>query len=637
MSTGARLVLVDAGREQDISYLVQLIKHHQITAVCFVPSLLHAFLEEIDVDACRHLRRVTTGGETLSAQLEERFFARLPAARLYNGYGPTEATISATFWECRPGSGRRVVPIGRPIANVGVYVLDHDRQVAPVGMPGELYIGGVGVARGYLNQPQLTAERFVPDRCSGEPGSMLYRTGDVGRWLPDGHLEFLGRLDHQVKLRGFRIELGEIEAALRQHAAVRDAAVVLREDTRDGKRLVAYVATRFDAALSASALHSFLGRKLPRHMVPATFVMLDRLPLSPTGKVDRSALPAPDARRPALEHAFAAPRTRIEERLAGMWAQVLGLEEVGIHDNFFELGGHSLLAVRLFAQIEKVFGRKLALSTLFYGATINDLAEMLQWEHPPGPPTDARIVDVQSSGTRRPFFFVHAAVEGDGFYCYDIARHLGPDQPFFALPPHGLDGTPVPRVEDMAADNVRAIRSRQRTGPYLVGGFCKSAVVALEMARQLRHAGDRVDLLVVMAARVDNVRWPFRVTAAGVDAIGRLLDWSPSCTLARFLQARSWLDRLRRVPPSDWRIDHPLPTPARVELEYTRALAAYVPMPYRDRVACFVPAEEDFDSRWLRIAKRLAIHRVPGGHNSCVIEHVGALARQLDVCLRAVM
>jgi acyl-coenzyme A synthetase/AMP-(fatty) acid ligase/acyl carrier protein len=323
------------------------------------------------------LRRVTTGGEVLPLELQDRFFSRLHAG-LHNGYGPTEATISATFWTCEPESDRRTVPIGRPIANTRTYVLDRHLRPVPVGVPGELYIGGDGLARGYLGRPGLTAERFVPDPLSQLPGARLYRTGDRARYRSDGTLEFLGRLDHQVKIRGFRVEPGEIAATLAQHPDVRDGIVVAREDSTGDRRLVAYIVPAAEAlAPGVDQLRGFLQARLPEHMIPSAFVVLDALPLTPSGKVDRRALPAPDQTRAGLE-ALVTPRTPVEEAIAEIWMAVLKLERVGVHDNFFALGGHSLLATQVVARLRAAFGLELPLRALFETPTVGGLAERIE-------------------------------------------------------------------------------------------------------------------------------------------------------------------------------------------------------------------------------------------------------------------
>jgi hypothetical protein len=297
-----------------------------------------------------------------------------PGRRFFNLYGPTESTIWASFAECLPGGGKPL--IGRPVANTRLYLLDRHFEPVPVGVAGELFIGGAGVARGYLNQPELTAERFVPDGFSGEAGGRLYRTGDLCRWGEAGELEFLGRLDHQVKVRGFRIELGEVEAALRASAMVQEAVVLAREETPGEKRLVAYVVGS-NGALSTTTLREHLKERLPEYMVPSAFVELAALPLTASGKVDRKALPAPEGLRPELESRYEAPRTPMEAALAQIWSEVLRVEQVGIHDNFFELGGHSLLVTQLVSRVRDNLGFEIAVHGVFDNPTVAGMAETL--------------------------------------------------------------------------------------------------------------------------------------------------------------------------------------------------------------------------------------------------------------------
>ncbi|HYN64555.1 MAG TPA: amino acid adenylation domain-containing protein, partial [Candidatus Limnocylindrales bacterium] len=324
---GARLVLAEPGRQGDVSYLVRVLAEHRVTLVDFAPSMLGVFLDEEDVEKCVSLRQIFVGGEALTPELRDRALARLPVP-LDNQYGPTEISIDTARWVCTPG--QRVL-IGRPIDNSRLYVVDAEQRPVSIGVAGELLVGGDGVTRGYLRRPALTAERFVPDPFGGS-GARLYRTGDLARSLPAGSLEFLGRIDQQVKVRGFRIELGEVEAALAAVAGVREAAVVAREDTSGDRRLVAYVV----GDVATDSLRASLRERLPDYMVPASFVALQALPLTANGKVDRKALPAPDHQS---EVGYVAPRTPVEEVLAGIWAELLGVERAGVGSHFFDLGG----------------------------------------------------------------------------------------------------------------------------------------------------------------------------------------------------------------------------------------------------------------------------------------------------------
>ncbi len=373
---GARLVLAGPGAEKDPGELVRLIREQRITTAHFGPAMLQAFLDEPAVAQCESLRRVFCGGEPLPVALAEQFFSRL-RAELYHQYGPTEACVDATVWSCLPGEGRAVVPIGRPIANTQIYIVDGQLEPVPIGVPGELCIGGVGLARGYLNRADQTAERFITSPFHEAAGTRLYRTGDVARYRLDGTIEFLGRLDHQVKLRGFRIELGEVEAVLTQHPAVRDAVAVVRDDPPGDRRLVAYLTSRDGHAVSPADLRNFVKERLPDYMVPSTFVILDALPLTTTGKVDRRALPAPPRTREQDAQAIVMPRTALEESIAGIWREVLGLDRIGIHDNFFDLGGHSLLATRIVARVRDAFGVDLRLKAFFETPTVAHLSSLV--------------------------------------------------------------------------------------------------------------------------------------------------------------------------------------------------------------------------------------------------------------------
>jgi amino acid adenylation domain-containing protein len=373
--TGATLVVAKPGGHQDLSYLVQLINQQQITTLHFVPSMLQVFLEEPGLEKCHSIKRVICSGEALPFEQQKRFFERIDA-ELHNLYGPTEAAIDVTAWKCQKNSNQKIVPIGYPIANIQIYILDNYLQPVPVGIPGELHIGGVGLARGYLNRQELTNEKFISNPF--EAAKRLYKTGDLARYLPDGSIEYLGRIDYQVKIRGFRIELGEIEAAINQHPSISASAVIVREDRTENKSLVAYITLHPEQIVTISELRHFLESKLPNYMVPTAIVVLEALPLTPNGKVDRRALPAPDLTQLIPESNFVAPYTPVEEMLAGVWAQVLGLEKVGVNDNFFELGGHSLLATRVISQIRQVFEVEIPLRSLFELPTVNELAKEIQ-------------------------------------------------------------------------------------------------------------------------------------------------------------------------------------------------------------------------------------------------------------------
>ena len=366
---GACLVVARPGGHKDGDYLVELIRREKITTLHFVPSMLQVFLEVDGIESSSSLKRVICSGEALPFEVQKRFFARLPA-ELHNLYGPTEAAVDVTYWRCRTEDKGPVVPIGRPIANVQIYILDRSLQPVPVGVQGELHIGGVALARGYLNRPELTAQKFIRDPFSSEPGARLYKTGDLARYRPDGNIEFLGRIDDQVKIRGFRIELGEIEAVLHECPAVCDARVIVREEAFGDRRLVAYVVPERETSSAGEEIRGYLKDKLPGYMMPI-LVMLDKLPLTPNGKLDRRALPPPE--RPETEELFEGPRDRVEELLAGIWTEVLGVERVSIYDHFFDLGGHSLTAMQVVARLQNQLGLRIRPNELAF-QTLGQLA-----------------------------------------------------------------------------------------------------------------------------------------------------------------------------------------------------------------------------------------------------------------------
>ncbi|MFL6233160.1 MAG: amino acid adenylation domain-containing protein, partial [Thermoanaerobaculia bacterium] len=371
---GARLVMAKPGGHQDPSYLAEEIARRGVTTLHFVPSMLQVFLEAPGLERCASLRRVVCSGEALPAELQRRFHECFDAP-LVNLYGPTEAAVDVSFWWCARGDGRTTVPIGHPVANTELHAVDRAGRLVPVGVAGELLLGGVQVGRGYHGRPELTAERFVPDPFSGRPGARLYRTGDLVRRLPGGAVEFLGRIDHQVKIRGFRIELGEIEAALAIHPAVREAVVV----AADGQRLVAYLAGPGVLGIDPAELRSHLAATLPEHMIPAVFVPLEALPLSPNGKVDRRALPVAGAAASlGTGVAFTPPRTPVEEVVVAVWSEVLAVEKVGRDDNFFHLGGHSLLATRVASRLSAALEVSLPLRRLFEAPTVAGLASLIE-------------------------------------------------------------------------------------------------------------------------------------------------------------------------------------------------------------------------------------------------------------------
>ena len=491
LAAGARLVIARPDGHQDSAYLVETIASEEITWAHFVPSMLSVFLEETGLERCGALRRVSASGEALPSDLVERFHARLPGVELLNLYGPTEAAIEVTAWPCHPGGRHRGVPIGRPIANVAIHLVNPELRPVPVGVPGELLIGGVGVARGYLGRPELTADRFIPDPWPSFPGARLYRTGDLARWLPDGVIEYLGRIDHQVKIRGVRIELGEIEAVLAEDPAVRDCVVEVREN-----RLVAYVVPTAIEGFDEASLLGALRGKLPAAMVPSVMIILDQLPLNPNGKVDRGALPAVSSVVGAAAGGADLPRDRVELELVRVWEELLE-RPVGVRDDFFSLGGHSLLALRLLSGIERRFGLRLSVAALFRAPTVESLANELRQSL--GTTPSSPLVCLHTGDGLRPLFWVHAAA--GNVFCYaPLARNLGGAHPIYGLQAPGVDGAepPLDRVEALADHHLAILRAIQPRGPYGLGGWSFGGLVAFEMARRLEAVGETVELLALV-------------------------------------------------------------------------------------------------------------------------------------------
>ncbi|NEQ74589.1 MAG: amino acid adenylation domain-containing protein [Okeania sp. SIO2C9] len=497
---GAQLIGVPQQIALEAEKFVALLRKYQVS-VLFLTTALFNQLAALVPEAFKSLRYLLFGAETVDPTSVKKVLEHGAPEKLLHVYGPAEnTTFSSWYLVENVRQGATTIPIGRPISNTQVYILDKQLQPVPIGIQGELHIGGDGLARGYLNRRELTEEKFIPNPFDksklNNQKSKLYKTGDLARYLPDGNIEYLGRIDHQVKIRGFRIELGEIEAVLAQHSQVREAVVIAREDIPGDKRLVAYLTTN-EEKTTIDDLRSFLKTKLPEYMIPAAFVLLESIPLTPNGKVNRRGLPIPDASSLVRESSFIAPRDSLELQLTQIWSEILGVFPIGVRDNFFDLGGYSLLAVRLMADIEKQFGKNLSLAALFQGATVEQLAILLRQK------TDTQswspLVAIQPQGKHPPFFCMPGS-GGNVVYFHQLARHLGNDQPFYALQPPSLDGISEPfgRVEEVAAYYLQAIQTLQPSGPYFLGGHSFGVLVAFEMAQQLQKQGETVALLALL-------------------------------------------------------------------------------------------------------------------------------------------
>ncbi len=595
MLRGVPLVVIPDDGVRDPHRLLDALAAHGVTRLVLVPSLLRALLDAAPDLAARvpRLRLWVSSGETLTPDLVERFYVSHPEARLLNLYGSSEVAADVLFFDTRGRDVRDGVPLGRPIDNTTVYVLDAHGRPVPVGVTGELYVGGVGLAQGYLHRPEVTAERFVPDSFSETPGARLYRTGDRARYRPDGCLLFAGRVDHQVKVRGHRIELGEVEAALRSHPAVREAAATVREDRPADVRLVAYVTG--DGA-RADELRSHLRALLPAFMIPSEIVCLEAFPRTPSGKVDRLALPAPGPDlRMQMEAPYVMPRTEIERVLAEVWSEVLGQARIGVEDDFFALGGHSLRAVEMLARVEERMGERLPLAAVFEAPTVAALARRLAggsgeagaWKH---------LVSIQSSGTKPPLFCVHN-LAGNVLLYGALARRLGRDQPVYGVQGQGLDGRGVTfaSVGEMAAAYLDEVRRLQPHGPYHLLSFCLGSRIALEMAQRLRAEGEAVGLLAFIDGISPALPRPKKrislIEAYGANLEGVRKDTGTLADRVRD-RLRNRYGRHRRrlfaaMGHAFLRMGRPVPRrflfPYLMEA-YRKILRAYVPEPYPGRI-----------------------------------------------------
>ncbi|MDV2992590.1 MAG: D-alanine--D-alanyl carrier protein ligase [Chroococcidiopsis sp. SAG 2025] len=699
-AVGATLYLVPKAARLG-SELISYLKDRAITHATLPPAVLKT-LSPTQLPA---LQTLISAGETCSPEIAARWASD---RHFFNAYGLTETTVWSTIAEV---SGSKDTTIGRAISNTQIYILDAHLQPQPIGIPGEIYIGGVGLARGYLNRPELTAQRFIcqgsREQGAGESNNQLpithyqlpitnrlYKTGDLARYLIDGNLEYLGRIDRQVKIRGYRIELGEIESLLLQHSAVEEAVVLAQEDRSSNYHLVAYIVPDVETNLSNSKfklrwkrtkgatqnpksndLRCFLKQKLPDYSIPSAFVVLPSLPLTPNGKVDRNALMKSNISSP--EHPFVTPKTAIEATLTTLWANILKLEQVGIEDNFFELGGNSLLAVQLLEQVERQFEQKLPLSDLFGAPTVEQFAPLIQkWEKPKHNSKRSPLVPLQPLGSKPPFFCIHP-IFGVVLPYYELARHLGTEQPFYGLQPFGMDGLhpPLTSIEEMAAGYIEALRQIQPHGPYQLGGWSFGGLVAYEMAQQLHQAGEQVSFLAILdtIAPISSNRvfwgdglkfllttvpgsiYPFvrdywslirdRLARSRNDSSDRLRTSNPISTMKKILTPRAWLSFLERTT-----ISHLLPQSAVLRMldELTihrlmkifsansRATLKYTPRPYPQAIALFRTTELQKKSHdptlgWSQLSRSgVQVHYISGNHLTMLQKpHVRVLAEHL--------
>ena len=639
----------------DPQFLIETLAHYKVTRIVLIPSLLRLLFDNYShlANNLSHLKLWITSGEALSVDLAQTFLQLMPGAKLINLYGSSEVSANVTYYDTSLLSDKSTcVSIGRPIDNTQVYVLNSNLQPTPVGVVGELYIGGDGLANGYLHRTELTQERFIDNPFI--PASKLYKTGDLVRYLNDGNLEYLGRCDDQIKIRGFRVELGEIADAISQHKDVRESVVIAGDDAQGSKRLIAYVVT--DKQDIVSQLLHDLQQKLPNYMIPSAFVILDAIPLTPNGKVDKRSLPTDYSILPNTTKSLVAPRNFTELALVKTWENLLNTTPIGIADNFFELGGHSFLAVRLMAQIHDRFGHNLPLSTLFENPTIEKLATIVS--QPFRETSNSHLVAIQSSGSKTPFFCMHGAGGGVNPY-FKVSKRLGEDYPFYALEQSHTQQQPeIITVEETAACYIQEIRKVQPNGPYLLGGFCYGGVLAFEMAQQLQRQGQKIGLLVV----IDAILTETTIKPSKEDDAKLLLR------LAEEIKTHNDVDFL--VPYEELR-DLPLDEQLRLinkkanfifsdtEIKdylrtYTlfkanvQAMRDYISQVYPHEITLFRAMEKiihDFESPefhtddpllgWGKCSSQtIKVIDVPGNHFSIIDEpHIQELTRQLRICI----
>jgi aspartate racemase len=660
--TGATVVLRIEQMLASFHAFLKEVEKYKITFLNLPTAYWHELVQEIqasafEIPSC--VRVMVVGGEKVSYSIYKQWLGIAGnSVEFFNGYGPTETTITSTVYKdslINRTTADRVqdVPIGRPIANTRIYILDSHMNPVPVGIPGELWIGGAGVSKGYLNRPELTNTRFVRDPFVSDPEKVIYKTGDLARYLPDGNLQFFGRVDDQVKVRGFRVELGEIEAALLEHPAVRETAVTA-PILAGTPQIVAYVVSQ-DKAIGSREFRDFLNSKLPDYMVPATFVFMENLPLTATGKIARKNLPLPANLDGELQKDYVPPRDELELKLAIIWQRMLNVSKVGMKDNFFDLGGHSLLAVRLFSQIEKETGKNVPLATLFEAPTIEQLAEILReegWE-----PHWSSLVPIQPNGKRAPFFCIHA-VGGNVIGYQPLAEYMSPDQPIYGLQARGLDGTQIPHMvlEEMAADYIREIKNVQPKGPYHLGGLSSGGVVAFEMARQLFEMGEKVGVVamfdteapsylqLVPNKEVYKPRWASYAERFKYH-FGMLFfnkDWKIHFK-KKFKTVRRRIRTRLKLANYNFHIKtgKPLPkTLLRVQEASTQALRDYHPGYFPGDITLFLAIQRSVGEKvppeigWKSFARSVRVCSVPGDHLGILKDpNVKVLATQLQECI----
>jgi amino acid adenylation domain-containing protein len=635
---GARLAIFPPG-SPSLDELGKAIRHYQVTVLWLTAGLFHLMVDE-QLEDLMLLHQLFAGGDVLSVSHVQKFLQEQGNCKLINGYGPTENTTFTCFYRIEDAKQLgNSVPIGKPIANTQVYILDAHLQLLPIGVPGELYIGGDGLAKGYLNRPELTQEKFILNPFSPEKSTYLYKTGDLTRYLIDGNIEFLGRLDNQVKICGFRIELGEIENVLCCHPYIQQAVVIAMEDSCSNKLLVAYVASNEKGELSISLLRDFLQKQLPAYMVPNKFVILESIPLTQNGKVDRKSLPITgEELLSSSEGVLIMPRDTLELSLAQIWSGILNLNTVGVTDNFFELGGHSLLAVSLMSQIRQQFQINLPITILFQNPTIEHLARLLRSETNSIP--WSVLVPIKTHGNRSPLFCIHAG--GGNVLCYQhLAYALSVEQPVYALQSFGLnpDNQPHTSIEQMATYYIQELQTVQPHGPYFLSGWSSGGLVAFEMAQQLSQQGEQIALLALIDSH------PYSLLASDINEYKSESDNDKLIGLLmgdlEYLQQLKFEDKLihlveqakqKNLVPDDFtpaQIIHLL----RIWKINDQALKDYKPQYFKGTLVLFLASDCDssLQSTWCTLAEKIKAYPVTGKHSDMLEPpHVNVLSERLQ-------
>jgi surfactin family lipopeptide synthetase A len=626
LGSGASLVLPDADFNWEAHQIAELISENRITNILSIPSLYGELLREADSSRLSSLQIVILAGESCSQQLVDLHYRMLPGVPLFNEYGPTEATVWSTVYRCDPQNRSTSVPIGRAIANTQVYVLDRNLQPVPSGVSGELFIAGEGVARGYLHRLELTLQKFLPVPFAGSSNSKMYRSGDQVRYLPEGNLQFLGRMDEQVKIRGMRIELGEIELALGAHPDVKEAVVTVGEE----QRLVAHVVAGEQFATSAAELAAFLKARLPSYMVPAAFSFVSELPRTANGKIDRVALSQHFEIPAEVRTGPVAPRDAIESKLLVIWKEVLGTESADVTQDFFQLGGHSLLAAKLLYLIEQEFHQPLSLAFIFQAPTIEMMAD---WLRSPNQGLRARtIIEIQPKGLQPPLFWVRA---GPRFRL--LADKLGTDQPFLGLDIPFSDAIKLPtpyRIEDIAAFLIKAMREVQPHGPYFLAGLCVNAVIAYEMARQLHVQKEEVALLAMLDAHnqayyknpLRDGRYTGRIKYHFANIVNSDLRGGSSYVRDRLEEARRKLERTIWQLTSDQGNNTRAGKMHNADAVVHPAFHRYEPGVYEGKIILLQSSDWptgdyfDFALGWKGMVRGVEFHRIAGDHPAMFTE-----------------